>query len=102
MDVRQSTGRTGSCFDNAAAESFFAVLKSMRGAIGRGLPFAWVAADADYGKDPALRALLHESALSYVLGIPVTLPVVDPPRKPYQPAVAKAGDLLHYAIVRDR
>ncbi|MFE2422639.1 IS3 family transposase, partial [Streptomyces hokutonensis] len=28
LDVRQSTGRTGSCFDNAAAESFFAVLKS--------------------------------------------------------------------------
>ncbi|MFF4487215.1 DDE-type integrase/transposase/recombinase [Streptomyces sp. NPDC001544] len=27
-DIRQSTGRTGSCFDNAAAESFFAVLKS--------------------------------------------------------------------------
>lgn len=28
MDIRQSTGRTGSCFDNAAAESFFAVLKA--------------------------------------------------------------------------
>jgi len=28
LDVRQSTGRTGSCFGNAAAESFFAVLKS--------------------------------------------------------------------------
>ncbi|MFD4556345.1 IS3 family transposase [Streptomyces sp. NPDC058469] len=28
LDVRQSTGRTGSCFDNAAAESFFAVLES--------------------------------------------------------------------------
>ena len=28
LDVRQITGRTGSCFDNAAAESFFAVLKS--------------------------------------------------------------------------
>lgn len=26
--MRQSTGRTGSCFDNAAAESFFAVIKS--------------------------------------------------------------------------
>ncbi|MEU8435970.1 integrase core domain-containing protein [Streptomyces sp. NPDC029216] len=28
MGLRQSTGRTGSCFDNAAAESFFAVLKA--------------------------------------------------------------------------
>lgn len=27
-DVRQSTGRTGSCFDNTAAESFLAVLKA--------------------------------------------------------------------------
>ncbi|MET9883412.1 integrase core domain-containing protein [Streptomyces sp. NPDC006430] len=28
MNIRQSTGRTGLCFDNAAAESFFAVLKA--------------------------------------------------------------------------
>lgn len=27
LKLRQSMGRTGSCFDNAAAESFFAVLK---------------------------------------------------------------------------
>ncbi|MEV4889948.1 IS3 family transposase [Nonomuraea sp. NPDC055795] len=27
LDLRQSTGRTGSCFDNAVAESFHAVLK---------------------------------------------------------------------------
>ncbi|WP_443062814.1 integrase core domain-containing protein [Streptomyces sp. NBC_00441] len=28
MHIRQSAGRTGSCFDNAAAESFFTVLKA--------------------------------------------------------------------------
>ncbi|WP_405901454.1 integrase core domain-containing protein [Streptomyces sp. NBC_00727] len=28
LDIRQSAGGTGSCFDNAAAESFFAVLKA--------------------------------------------------------------------------
>ncbi|MFE7814041.1 integrase core domain-containing protein [Streptomyces sp. NPDC057433] len=28
LDIRQSLGRTGSCFDNAAAESFFALLKA--------------------------------------------------------------------------
>ncbi|MGH8882125.1 MAG: IS3 family transposase [Stackebrandtia sp.] len=29
-DIRQSVGRTGSCFDNAMAESFFAALKNER------------------------------------------------------------------------
>ena len=28
LDVRQSTGRTGSCLDGAAAESFFATIKA--------------------------------------------------------------------------
>jgi len=28
LDIRRSVGRTGSCFDDAAAESFFAVLKA--------------------------------------------------------------------------
>lgn len=77
-------------------------IQMLRSAIDRGLPFAWVAADADYGKDPALRAFLHEHALPYVLGVPVTLPVAGPLGKQYQPAVAKAGDLLHYAIARDQ
>ncbi|MFF8974889.1 DDE-type integrase/transposase/recombinase [Streptomyces sp. NPDC014995] len=27
LGIQQSMGRTGSCFDNAAAESFFALLK---------------------------------------------------------------------------
>ncbi|GAA2989550.1 hypothetical protein GCM10010519_24160 [Streptomyces lactacystinicus] len=32
LDMRQSMGRVGSCYDNAAAESFFAVLKEEIGA----------------------------------------------------------------------
>ncbi|MFK0297290.1 IS701 family transposase [Streptomyces sp. NPDC090442] len=71
-------------------------------ALARKLTFAWVAADADYGKDPALRAFLHEQALPYVLAVPVTLPLAGPPSKPHQPAVKTAGDLLHYAVIRDR
>jgi hypothetical protein len=49
-DMRQSTGRTGSCFDNAAAESLFAVLKSEIGvrerasrALARSQVFRWIA-----------------------------------------------------------
>jgi transposase InsO family protein len=30
LDIRQSVGRTGSCYDNALAESFFAALKNER------------------------------------------------------------------------
>lgn len=30
LDIRQSVGRTGSCYDNAMAESFFAALKTER------------------------------------------------------------------------
>lgn len=50
LDIRQSTGRTGSCFDNAAAESFFAILKSEIGttvwrtrAQSRQDVFGWIA-----------------------------------------------------------
>ncbi|MFH8224869.1 transposase, partial [Streptomyces sp. NPDC018057] len=63
-----------------------------------GLPFPW--ADADYGKDPALRSWLHDQRIRYVLAVPVTLPVRGPPGKPRLPKAAAAGDLLHYATVR--
>ncbi|MGW1785065.1 IS701 family transposase [Streptomyces sp. NPDC002143] len=40
------------------------------GAAADGLPFSWVAADADYGMDPALRCWLHERKIRYVLAVP--------------------------------
>jgi SRSO17 transposase len=71
-------------------------------ALAAGTPFAWVAADAGYGRDPGLRAWLHARALRYVLAVPVDLPLAGPPGRQRQPRVDKAGDLLHYAVVRDR
>ena len=74
----------------------------LQAAVAGALPFSWVAADADYGKDPALRSWLQERKIRYVLAVPVTLPVQGPPGKPYLPKVAAAGDLLHYATVREQ
>jgi SRSO17 transposase len=67
-----------------------------------GVPFAWVLADVGYGRDPQLRAWCHQRALPYVFGVPVDLPLDGPPDKPRHPAVNRAGDLLHYARVRDQ
>lgn len=67
----------------------------LAGATAGGLPFSWVAADADDGKDPALRSWLHERNIRYVLAVPVTLPIQGPPGRPRLPKVAAAGDPLH-------
>ncbi|MGA5135546.1 IS701 family transposase, partial [Streptomyces olivoreticuli] len=61
-------------------------------------PFRWLAADADYGKDPGLRADCHRQRIPYVLAVPVSLPVDGIPGRHRQPAVASPGDLLHYAL----
>ncbi|MGW1762180.1 IS701 family transposase [Streptomyces mirabilis] len=74
----------------------------LRGAVAGRPPFSWVAADADYGKDSALRSWLHGQKIRYVLAVPLTLPVQGPPGKPYLPKVAAAGVLLHYATVREQ
>lgn len=65
LEIRQSTGRTGSCFDNAATESFFAVLKAEIGttvretrAQARQDVFRWIAEHYD-------RERLH-SAIGYI------------------------------------
>ncbi|WP_442811407.1 IS701 family transposase [Streptomyces sp. NBC_00481] len=77
-------------------------LAMLEAAVAGGLPFSWVAADADYGKDPALRSWLQERKIRYVLAVPLTLPVQGPAGRPYLPKVAAAGDLLHYATVREK
>jgi SRSO17 transposase len=69
-------------------------------ALAEQVPFGWVAADADYGKDPKLRSFCHDNRLPYALAVPVCLPLSGPPGKPRQPKVACAGDLLHYATGR--
>jgi SRSO17 transposase len=38
--------------------------------------FRWVVADSGYGRDPVLRAFCHEQHRSYVLAVPVDLPLV--------------------------
>ncbi|MFD5514338.1 hypothetical protein ACFWIB_42825, partial [Streptomyces sp. NPDC127051] len=58
-----------------------------------GKQHSWVAGDADYGKDPALRSWLQEQGIRCVLAVPVTLPVQGPPGKPHLPKAAAAGDL---------
>jgi SRSO17 transposase len=40
------------------------------------LVFGWLAGDAGYGKDPALRRFCHDEAVPYVLAVPVHLPLV--------------------------
>ncbi|WP_202971024.1 IS701 family transposase [Saccharothrix sp. ALI-22-I] len=39
--------------------------------------FGWFAADAGYGRDPGLRAFCHDRAVTYVMAVPVDLPLVD-------------------------
>ncbi|MFJ9821128.1 IS701 family transposase [Streptomyces sp. NPDC101151] len=73
-------------------------------ALAAQVPFSWFAADSGYGRDPHLRAYLHAAAIRYVLGVPVDLPLSGVAGKPDlgAPPIARAGDLLHYAISRDR
>ena len=49
------------------------------------LTFGWLVADSGYGRDPGLRDFCHQRAVSYVLAVPVDLPLVDPRGEPIRP-----------------
>jgi SRSO17 transposase len=73
-------------------------------ALADGVLFAWVVADSGYGRDAGLRAFLHRERLSYVLAVPVDLPLVGPPGKPAPGTkpIKRADHLLPYAKRRDQ
>jgi SRSO17 transposase len=54
------------------------VIDMLDRALAAGVPFRYFTADSGYGRDPALRARCHAAALSYVMAVPVDLPLVGP------------------------
>lgn len=68
-------------------------------ALADGVLFAWVVADSGYGRDASLREFLHRERLSYVLAVPVDLPLAGPPGQPAPGAarIKRADHLLPYA-----
>jgi hypothetical protein len=55
------------------------------------LVFSWFVADCGYGRDPVLRQFCHDNQLSYVLAVPVDLPLLDVYGKPLRPDVVLAN-----------
>lgn len=53
------------------------VIEMVTEEIAAGTPFRYFAADSGYGRDPALRAFLHQRHLRYVMAVPVDLPLID-------------------------
>jgi SRSO17 transposase len=53
----------------------------------------WLVADSGYGRDPLLRAFCHERALSYVMAVPVDLPLVGVRGEALRPDTAVTGKL---------
>ncbi len=51
------------------------------------LAFRWVVADSGYGRDPLLRQFCHDQRLSYVLAVPVDLPLHGARGEPLRPDV---------------
>jgi len=61
------------------------VIDMLTSAFAAQIPFSWFTADSDYGRDPQLRAFLHVSTTSYVMAVPVDLPLTDPRTGPSRP-----------------
>jgi SRSO17 transposase len=59
--------------------------------LAAGVPFRWVLDDAGYGRDPGLRAFCHQRALSYVMAVPVDLPLVGLRGRALRPDVVLAS-----------
>ncbi len=49
------------------------------------LVFSWFVADSGYGRDPVLRQFCHDNLVSYVLAVPVDLPLLDVYGRPLRP-----------------
>jgi SRSO17 transposase len=54
------------------------------------LVLSWFVADSGYGRDPVLRRFCHDNQLSYVLAVPVDLPLLDVYGKPLRPDLVLA------------
>ena len=61
------------------------VIGMLERAWAAGVPFRYFAADAGYGRDPALRAWCHTHDVPYVMAVPVDLPLVDARGRPTRP-----------------
>jgi SRSO17 transposase len=55
------------------------------------LVFGWVVADSGYGRDPVLREFCHRRDVSYVLAVPVDVPLVGVRGEALRPPMLLAG-----------
>jgi len=55
------------------------------------LVFSWFVADSGYGRDPVLRQFCDDNKVSYVLAVPVDLPLLDVYGKPLRPDLVLAN-----------
>jgi SRSO17 transposase len=90
--------------DTAFATKPQLAIQMLERCLAERVPFGCVAGDSAYGRDPALRALLHREHVRYVLAVPVDLPLVPVPGRPAPGTkpITCAGDVLPYAKRRDQ